>query len=610
MPQDASPASGRADDTVGATALAPTPTPLSRLSLRDSPLALVLLAGVFGGIVGLAVALLHGAVLWVQALAFGLPEGQLLGAAGVGGLDPWRVVLVPVLGGLMLGVLVKLVRRWRPCEIIDPIEANALHGGRMSLLDSLRLTGATIISNGAGASVGREAAYTQAGAGLLSSRGQRLRLRRADLRILVGCGTAAAIAAAYGAPLAGAFYAFELVLGGYTLAALAPVGAASVAALAAAGLVTDHALPLSIGRPVAVASWDYAACGLVGFLAGWLSIVTMQAVTVAERGFRALPIPAWMRPALGGLGLGALALIVPDVLGAGPGADPDALTGSMGVLMLLLATKIVASALSLGSGFRGGLFSASLFLGGLFGGLLASLSATLLPTAQIDGALLMLVGMGSVAAGIIGAPITMVLLVLEATQDFWAASGVLTGVVVSTIVVRQAFGYSFATWRFHLRGVPIRGAHDIGWVSELTALRLMRPDARTAPETQTVEALRRLYPLGSAKLVFALDSQAGYAGMVDMASVYAPDMDAKAAEIRVGDLAGHADAYLLPGDDIRAVLQRFRQAEVEALPVLAARGDRRIVGYVSEAFALRRYSQELERQRSEDLGEESLYGRD
>ncbi|WP_377810894.1 chloride channel protein [Azospirillum sp. A29] len=578
-----------------------------RWSVRNSALAVVVLAALVGGAVGLAVGLLHEAVLLMQTLAFDVPDGERLGQ---GAPDLLRTLGVPVVGGLLLGILSLLVRRWRPNAIVDAVEANALYGGKMSLVDSLRLTVTTALSNASGASVGMEAAYTQAGAGLASSLGQRLRLRRADLRTLVGCGAAAAIAAAYHAPLAGAFYAFELVLGGYTLAVLAPVGAAAALGVAASALLTGGEVPLALGRPVEIAGWDYAACGVVGFLAGWLSILAMQAVTAAERGFNRLPVPRWMRPAIGGLMVGALALAVPAVMGSGSGAVPPELAGGALALSLTLVAKILASAVSLGSGFRGGLFSASLFIGGLFGGLLGQGIATFLPGLGIDGGLLLLVGMGSVAAGVVGAPVTMVLLVLETTQDLWAASGVLIGVVLSTTVVRQAFGYSFATWRFHLRGVPIRGAYDVGWLSELTAFRLMRRDAKTVPATLTVEALRRLYPLGSTKAVFAVDEMGRYAGMVDMSVVHDPDQDTAATETRVGSLASKADAVLMPGDDARTVLSRFGSEEVEALPVLSSPTDRRIIGYVTESFALRRYSQALERQRGEDLGERGLWGRD
>lgn len=613
MPDDMTGIRGAAGDAAGALTRARNPgrrflRVLTRRSLRDSVLGVLMLAGAIGAGVGLAVALLHELVVWTQSFVFSVAHGQELGEAALA--DPWRTLLVPAIGGLLLGVMVKLVRRWRPNDIVDPVEANALYGGKMSLVDSLRLTLATLLSNGSGASVGMEAAYTQAGAGIASTLGQRLHLRRADLRMLVGCGAAAAISAAYGAPLAGAFYAFELVMGGYTIATLAPIGAASVAAVAVAHWLTDPSPTLFFGRPAAVEGWDYVACGVLGFLAGWLSILAMQAVTVAERGFRALPIPVWGRPALGGLALGALALAVPQVLGAGPGADPSQLARGLEAMAVLLVAKIVASALSLGSGFRGGLFSASLLLGGLFGGLAYGVVELLVPGLGLDRMLLVLAGMGAVAAGIIGAPVTMVLLVLEATQDFWAASGVLIGVVVSTTVVRQAFGYSFATWRFHLRGVPIRGAYDVGWVSELTAMRLMRGDVKTILTTQTLDTLRRLHPLGAAKTVFAVEPDGSYAGIIDMGAVHDPSLGDEDAKTPVGELAKHADDFLRPGDDVRSVLNRFCSAEVESLPVLASPTDRRIVGYVTEAYALRRYSQELEKQRGEELGERSLYGRD
>src|SRR5207249_9953571 len=139
-------------------------------------------------------------------------------------LDPGVAILVPVLGGLALGLVGILIAHYRPAREIDPIEANALHGGRMSFRGSVIVALQTIWSSGVGASVGLEAGYTQLASGLAASLGRAFHLRRADQRIMVGCGAAAAIAGAFGAPLAGAFYAFELVIGGYTPASLTPGG--------------------------------------------------------------------------------------------------------------------------------------------------------------------------------------------------------------------------------------------------------------------------------------------------------------------------------------------------------------------------------------------------
>ena len=137
-------------------------------------------------------------------------------------------------------------------------------------------------------------------------------------------------------------------------------------------------------------------------------------------------------------------------------------------MALLLVAKLLASAVSVGSGFRGGLFSSSLFIGCLFGGVFAKCVAWLDPHFAVQYMAFLLVGMGSVAAAIIGAPLTMVLLVLESTGDFPVTAGVLVSVIASATITRLMFGYSFSTWRFHVRGLGLRGAHDVGWISDLT----------------------------------------------------------------------------------------------------------------------------------------------
>ena len=137
-------------------------------------------------------------------------------------------MLVPTFGGLLLGLVTLALVRWHPRRTVDPIEANALFGGRMSMNGSLIVVLQTIMSNGVGASIGLEAGYTQIGSAIASRVGHAFRVRRSDLRLLVGCGAAAAISGAFNAPLTGAFYAFELVIGTYTLGTFAPVAVAAL----------------------------------------------------------------------------------------------------------------------------------------------------------------------------------------------------------------------------------------------------------------------------------------------------------------------------------------------------------------------------------------------
>jgi chloride channel protein, CIC family len=562
--------------------------------LRDSELFLLVLAVAAGVAAGLGVVLIDLALGLLRWIAFGIStEGHLSDID----LGPARVLLMPVLGGLLVGLLATLLRRWRPREVVDAIEANALLGGRMSVGDSLGLVAATLLSGGFGASVGLEAAYTQLGAALASRFGRWADLRRDDVRTLVGCGAAGAIAAAFNAPLTGAFYAFELIIGSYTLQALAPVGlAALTGALVVRGLVGSNPI-FVLSHEIGISGSDYAAFFVLGLASAGLGILVMKGVTSTEALFRSLAVPRWMRPALGGLLIGAMALPYPQILGAGHGGIMRVLHSGFGLPLLggLIVAKIVASAVSIGSGFRGGLFSTSLFLGSLFGSFFGSGLNLLDPSLGVDPLVYALVAMGAVAAAIVGAPMTMIMIVLETTGDFPATIGVMVGVVTAAMAVRHWFGYSFATWRFHLRGLKIRSPEDVGWINELHIGPMMRRDPAVISAQLTIDELRRRFPAGSTKQVFVVDARGRLSGIIDPAEASGPER-AESGTI-VGQLVARPAQFLIPGDNLRTALDRFSQTAQEILPVVDNSEDRRVIGYLSEAFALRRYAHELEQHR-------------
>ncbi len=580
---------------------------LMQRRLRSSEPSQILVCAFLGAVIGAVVAGLHWLVDFQHRVGFALSGHSGL-SSGVD-VDLQRILIVPAVGGLLLGIAALVMRGFRANDIVDPIEANALHGGRMSLLDSLRLLAATLVSNASGVAIGMEAGYSQLGAGVFSKIGQYFRLRRSDLRIFVGAGAAAAIAAAFNAPLAGAFYGYELILGSYAIRALAPVATAALA-----GTLTERALqdppPLfGVEQIYHFSQWSYLLFALLGILAAGFSVLSMQAVTWVERGLRRLPLPQWLRPALGGLMVSAIAVFVPQVLGSGHGAIQLVFDGKLPLLLLLaiLAAKLAASAISLGSGFRGGMFSSSLFLGCLLGAAFADLVAFVVPHLVEQHATLMMVGMGSVAAAVIGAPLTMVFLVLEGTGNFPVTVGVMVGVVISSTIVRLSFGYSFSTWRFHQRGLGIRSPHDIGWLADLTTARLMRTDPKLVRDTMPLAEIREKFPPGSAKRVFVVSEEGAFAGTLDVAALHDAE-PAEAPDRRIAaDFATDADLFLLPFENVRTALARFEEKEIETLPVLASGSDRSVVGYLTEQYALRRYNQELERRRNADLGERDLF---
>jgi chloride channel protein, CIC family len=570
-----------------------------RAFVRAHETSLVILAALVGVIGGLVVAAMSAAVELLHVVLFDLDSGDRLSSQLR--IEPLRALLVPTLGGFLLGLAFLIIARWRPAREVDPIEANALHGGRMSFRGSTIVALQTIWSSGVGASVGLEAGYTQLSSGLAASLGRGFHLRRADQRLMVGCGAAAAIAGAFGAPLAGAFYAFELVLGGYTPASLTAVGVASVIGYLVARSFAPLSLSLGVGVVGDVVARDLAIAALLGVFAALFGIGIMRGVAFCEMLLSKIRLWSPLRPALGGLVVGILALQTPQVLSSGHGALHFA--GIVSMPLAFIATvfvlKTVASVVSLGSGFRGGLFFATLFLGAIGGRLFASGFDALLPGFKLDPNVYAIIGMSALSASVIGGPLTMSFIALESTGDLWLTTVVLAAVIISTQITRELFGYSFATWRLHLRGETIRSAADVGWLRDLTVRRLMRPDVVTVNADMAIAEFRAKFPPGSKTQVVAEDEAGRYAGLVMVAEAHAPDIDTKKT---VRSILHHQLVVLHPGMNIREAISAFDVAEAESLAVVEA-GDNRPIGILTEAHAMRRYAEESERRRREMVGD-------
>jgi CIC family chloride channel protein len=541
--------------------------------------------------------------LSLHRVIFKLAEGERL--SSMDALDQGVAIGSPIVGGIILGLVLLTLTKWRKKPMVDPIEANALHGGRLSLTDSIVVAIQNLISNGCGASVGLEAGYTQLSSGIASKLGVSLQLRRADLRILVGCGAAGAIAAAFNAPLTGAFYAFELIIGSYTIISLAPVVVSALAATLVARSISGSEFTIDVGNFGTVVTADYLPALLLGVFCAGAGILLMQGVAFIEDFARKSAVPAALRPMIGGAIIGLLALISPQVLSAGHGAlhlNLDHSTTMVSLIAILLL-KSFASAVSIGSGFRGGLFFASLFMGALLGKIFAFSVPYIFSQATLTPVIYAVVGMSSLAVAVIGGPLTMTFLALEVTGDFPITALALAAVLASSLTVRNTFGYSFATWRFHLRGESIRSAHDVGWIRNLTVDKLMRPDVRTASIGSSLEDFRRQFPLGSTQRVILLDDAEKYAGIVLVPEVYSAPTDRGEDAVSLESFAKFKNDFLTPQMNAKQAAAIFDKAESEALGVVNNLIERKVVGLLTETHTLRRYSEELDRRRREVSGE-------
>ena len=572
-----------------------------RALVRADELWLVVLAAIVGIAAGLCVTAMGMITQAMHGLLYGLDLRERLSSQAE--ISPLHTALALAIGGLVIGGFTRFITyRW-PRRAIDPIEANALHGGRMSLRDSLVVVIQTVLSNGFGASVGLEAGYTQLGSAIASKLGRALRVRRGDLRLLVGCGAAGAIAAAFNAPLTGAFYAFELVMGTYAISTLAPIMAASLSAVTVVRLISPDLMEFNIRVPAAIEPSSYLAILALGGLCALGGILLMRGVTLTEDLFRRSRVPGWLRPAIGGLAVTGLAIISPQVLSSGHAALQVGLDAPypITVLIMLILIKALASAISLGSGFRGGLFFASLFLGAMVGKLYAVVLGDIWAAQSVPPVVCAVAGMSALAVAVVGGPLTMAFLALETTGSLPLTVAVVAASLLSSITVRRTFGYSFATWRFHLRGEQIRSPVDIGWVRNLTVDRMMRREVRMVPVDMRLSDFRQEVPLGAASQVVVVDSKNHYLGLLQVSEAHGARDD---GSTRLTSLVLHDSKMTLrPEMTIKDALDCFTQAESDALAVLDSDVDGMVIGLLTEQYTLRRYTDELERRRRELSGE-------
>jgi CIC family chloride channel protein len=420
---------------------------------------------------------------------------------------PWPLILlVPALGGLGSGLI---VQRMTPTHtghgVSEVMEAVARNRGIIPKGVVLWKALAAAICTGAGGSVGREGPLAQIGAGVGSGLGQWLGLGRGELNVLVGAGAAAGIAASFNAPIAGAMFALEIVLGEFGIRTFSPIVFASVM-----GTVTARTL-LGTGAEVTHASYTlvsgleilpYAGLGIV---CGLLSIAYMLSLSRVEHAFRGdaagrlgrylKGVSPALKPALGGLALGCVGLVAPRLLGTGYPTMNAALTGQLSGPLLagICLGKIVATSLTLGSGGQGGSFFPATFIGAAGGGAFGAFVHSIAPRFTAAQGAYALVGMGAVVAGATQGPLTGIVMLFELTGDYEIILPLMVACILSTSLVRLVMGGSLYTLKLRERGIATYGARDPAVLRSLRARAAMEQAVTTVREdAQLADVLKAI----------------------------------------------------------------------------------------------------------------------
>ncbi|NCA82887.1 MAG: chloride channel protein [Opitutae bacterium] len=514
-------------------------------------------------------------------------------------ISPWKIALVPAFGGLLVGLITTfLVSEAKGHGVPEVIKAVALDGGKIRGRVALAKTIASALTIGSGGSAGREGPIIQIGAAIGSRIGQAMGMSRRRLRTLVGCGAAAGIAATFNAPIAGALFSVEVILGEFGAAQFSPIVISSVVATVVARAWRGN-VPAFAPPPCTFASaWELIPYALLGLLCGLVSFAYIRINASTHRLFAHPRLPGWLRPAAGGLLVGLLALVLPQVLGDGHGLSNAAFAGlfPVGLLLVLVFAKMLATGLTLGSGGSGGVFSPALAVGACLGAGLGGLVAPLLGAHYGGLAAYALVGMGGLVAGSMLAPITAILMVFEISANYSIILPVMLAAILSTVLVARLTGhlsiYTFPLARAGIRlfrgGSPdLLLAHRVdthlrprfetirpGESARLLLDRLLASDASQFYVVDAADALLGAITLGDARRVL-LSSPA----LVDM--------------LLAEDVMRRDIPAVLPDDNLGATLAKFTASRLQELPVLRSAADRRLLGTLAYPDVLATYQDEI-----------------
>ncbi len=403
-----------------------------------------------------------------------------------GDITSLLIPLVPALGGLMLGPISTIF----PSEakghgVPEVMESVVLKGGVLKIRTVVIRAFASAICIGSGGSAGREGPIAQIGSAIGSFTGQIFKMSTNNVRTLLGCGAAGGIAATFNAPIAGVLFALEIILGDWQIATFSPVIMSSVIATTTARYFMGNELAFEVPFYQLVNPVEIIFYIILGLLAGFVALLFIHTLDTFEEFFdHKLKIHPWLKPALGGLILGCIGLVFPQIFGNGYGPMGQALMGNMALKMMLVLVflKILATSITLGSGGSGGVFAPSLYIGAMMGGSFGALVHYLFPSVTATKGAYALVGMGATVAAAAHAPLTNILILFELTGDYHIILPIMVSCIMSSLTIRALSPHSIYSIRLHKKGITIEAGKEISILQSIRVSSAMTPEVEVIQE--------------------------------------------------------------------------------------------------------------------------------
>jgi CIC family chloride channel protein len=555
---------------------------------------------VFANIIGIGAG--FGAVLfrWLIALfqkLFFVKGGQVLSFMG-----SYYVILIPAIGGLIIGFLIhRFARETKGHGVPEVMLAVATAGGKIRPRVAAMKAIVSSICIGSGGSVGREGPIVQIGSALGSTLGQVFRMSEDKTRILVACGAAGGIAATFNAPLAGIFFALEVILSEYGTRYFASVVLSAVTATVISRTFLGANPAFATPPYELLSAWDLLFYFILGFLAAFTGLVFIRLLYKCEDLFDAWRVPEFVKPAAGGLILGEIGYFFPQIFGVGYPSIELVLNGQLGALIVLalIFLKILATSLTLGSGGSGGVFAPSLFIGVMLGSSYGSLIHSLFPALPISPGAFALVGMGAVFAGAAQAPISAILILFEMTGDYKIILPLMVTSVISTLVVRNLSKDTIYTLKLRRRGIDISHARKQELLEMIRVSDAMFRNVITVSEEMPVRNAGMMIKSSTHRGFPVLDPKGRLQGIVTHQDINKALNSGKGDE-PVSTFMTTDLILCFPDETLKVALEKMGDRDIGRIPVVDPEDRQRMVGLITRKGIIEAYHKALQKQEKEE----------
>jgi len=529
---------------------------------------------------------------FIQSIAYGSPDELLDVVRSI----PWYTrIAIPALGGLIVGPIVYFfAREAKGHGVPEVMYAVALKQGiiRKRIVFIKALVSAVCI--GTGGSVGREGPIVQIGSAVGSTLGQLFNVSANRMRTLVGCGAAAGIAATFNAPIAGSIFAIEIILGEFEIASFSPIIISAVSATAISRHFLGDVPAFILPEYILHSPLEFPLYAILGVFCALVAVGFTLFLYRAEDAWDSVKFPEYLKAVLGGLMMGTMGLVFPQILGVGYGAIDLALMVKLSwwFMALLVLLKILATSITIGSGGSGGIFAPSLFMGAMAGGAFGAVAQYFFPSVAASAGAYAVVGMGAVVAATTHGPLQAILIIYEMTGNYKIILPLMITCIISCLVARRLCGESIYTFKLIRRGINIRGGKEVNILSSMPVKNVMYHTVEIVPESLHLRDFAERLPKSRSNNFVVVNAKEEITGVLTFLDYYDNLFREKVNDrMVVKDIMTSDVVTVTIEDNLATALEKITAKDFSILPVVSPDDPLKMLGILTRRDILEAYDQ-------------------